>query len=165
MDVISDCLSLIELQAQEAGIQISLIPFDPTWMVDVDRIRIKQILINLLSNAIKYNRKHGTVEVGCIAGSTGRLRLCIKDTGVGLSAENLQQLFQPFNRLGQENSTEEGSGIGLALTQRLVELMGGSVHVTSTVGVGSEFCVEMIRSDMPVQVERKSIQQEKNEMS
>ena len=151
IDVIRDCHSLIELQAQEAGIHISLIPFDPTWMVNVDRIRIKQIVINLLSNAIKYNRKHGTVEVACIAGSTGRLRLCIKDTGVGLSAENLQQLFQPFNRLGQEYSNEEGSGIGLALTQRLVELMGGTVHVTSTLGVGSEFCVEMIRSDMPLQ--------------
>ncbi len=151
IDVIRECHSLIELQAQEADIQINLIPFDPTWMVDVDRIRIKQALINLLSNAIKYNCKHGTVEVACIAGTTGRLRLCIKDTGAGLSAENLQQLFQPFNRLGQEHGTEEGSGIGLALTQRLVELMGGTVHVTSTLGLGSEFCVEMIRSDMPLQ--------------
>jgi PAS domain S-box-containing protein len=150
IDIIGDCLSLIEFQAQEADIQINLIPFDPTWMVYVDRIRIKQVLINLLSNAIKYNCKHGTVEVTCIAGSTGRLRLCIKDTGAGLSAENLQQLFQPFNRLGQEHNTKEGSGIGLALTQRLVELMGGTIHVTSTLGVGSEFCVELIRSDMPL---------------
>lgn len=151
LDVVQECHALIDVQAQEAGIDIRLIPFDPTWIVDVDRIRIKQVLINLLSNAIKYNCEHGTVEVACIAGSTGRLRLCIKDTGAGLSEENLQQLFQPFNRLGQENSTEEGTGIGLALTQKLVELMGGTVHVTSTLGVGSEFCVEMIRSDTPLQ--------------
>jgi len=150
-DVIHECLALIEVQAQEAGIHIRLIPFDPTWMVDVDRIRIKQVLINLLSNAIKYNCEHGTIEVACYAGSTERLHLCIKDTGAGLSADDLQQLFQPFNRLGQENSTEEGTGIGLALTQKLVELMGGTVRVTSTLGVGSEFCVEMIRSDMSLQ--------------
>jgi len=164
IDVVHECHALIELQAQEAGIHISLIPFDPTWVVDVDRIRIKQVLINLLSNAIKYNCEHGTVEVTCIAGSTGRLRLCIKDTGAGLSAENLQQLFQPFNRLGQENSTEEGTGIGLALTQNLVELMGGTVHVTSTLGVGSEFCVEMIRVDMPLLAGAEGYK-EKNEVS
>ena len=80
LDVIHECHSLIESQAHEAGIHINLIPFDPTWVVDVDRIRIKQVLINLLSNAIKYNCEHGTVEVSCIAGSTGRLCLCIKDT-------------------------------------------------------------------------------------
>jgi len=163
-DVIHECLALIDVQAQEAGIHIRLIPCDPTWMVDVDRIRIKQVLINLLSNAIKYNCEQGTVEVSCIAGSTGRLHLCIKDTGAGLSADDLQQLFQPFNRLGQENSTEEGTGIGLALTQKLVELMGGTVRVTSTLGVGSEFCVEMIRSDMSLQA-GADVYKAKNEVS
>ena len=146
-DVVCECHELIESQAQDVDVHISLIPFDSAWVASVDRVRIKQVLINLLSNAIKYNSRPGTVEVTCLASPAGRLRLCVKDTGAGLSAENLQQLFQPFNRLGQEKGAEEGTGIGLALTKKLVELMGGTVHATSTVGVGSEFCIELVRLD------------------
>ena len=88
--------------------------------------RVKQVLINLLSNAIKYNREHGTVEVKCSASTPERIRISVKDTGEGLPPEKLAQLFQPFNRLGQESGTEEGTGIGLVVTKQLVELMGGS---------------------------------------
>jgi CheY-like chemotaxis protein len=106
-------------------------------------------LINLLSNAIKYNTDQGTVEVKCSLGTSGRIRISIKDSGEGLPPEKLAQLFQPFNRLGQENGTEEGTGIGLVVTKRLVELMGGTIGVESTVGVGSEFWIELIRAATP----------------
>ena len=113
------------------------------WFVHADRTRLKQILINLLSNAIKYNSEQGTVEVECTATTPERIRISVKDTGAGLSPEKLAQLFQPFNRLGQEAGDEEGTGIGLVVTKRLVELMGGVLGVESTVGAGSVFWFEL----------------------
>ena len=140
IDVMHECQAMIESQAQKHGIHINFLPFDHTWFANADRTRVKQVLINLLSNAIKYNREHGTVEVACSASTPGtRIRISIKDSGMGLSPEKLMQLFQPFNRLGQETGTEEGTGIGLVVTKQLVELMGGTIGVESTVGAGSEF--------------------------
>jgi CheY-like chemotaxis protein len=110
---------------------------------------VKQVLINLLSNAIKYNRARGTVEVTCGASSAKRIRISVHDTGEGLSPEKLAQLFQPFNRLGQEASSEEGTGIGLVVSKQLVELMGGEIGVESTVGVGSMFWFELNVADEP----------------
>ena len=104
---------------------------------------MKQVLINLLSNAIKYNRTGGTVVVDCIASAPGRIRICVTDTGEGLTADKLAQLFQPFNRLGQEANVEEGTGIGLVVCKRLIELMGGVIGVESTVGTGSVFWIEL----------------------
>jgi CheY-like chemotaxis protein len=121
---------------------------DSTWYANADRTRAKQVLINLLSNAIKYNRENGTVEVSC-SSSAERLTISIKDTGHGLSPNQLVQLFQPFNRLGQENGKEVGTGIGLVVTKQLIELMGGTISVTSTVGIGSEFKIELIRDISP----------------
>jgi len=103
----------------------------------------------LLSNAIKYNRVGGAVIVECDICVENRVRVSVKDTGTGLTAEQLQQLFQPFNRLGKETSAEEGTGIGLIVTKKLVELMGGAIGVTSTVGVGSVFWVEFAASNAP----------------
>jgi CheY-like chemotaxis protein len=104
---------------------------------------VKQVLINLLSNAIKYNSAQGAVEVTCSASTEKRIRICVRDTGEGLSPEKCAQLFQPFNRLGQEASAEEGTGIGLVMSKRLVELMGGEIGVVSTIGVGSMFWFEL----------------------
>ncbi|WP_262966867.1 PAS domain S-box protein [Methylobacter psychrophilus] len=146
-DVMLECQAMIESQAQQHNIKLNFVPVDNTWFAFVDRTRVKQVLINLLSNAIKYNRKHGSVEVRCTESSSERLRISIKDSGVGLSTEKLAQLFQPFNRLGQEHGAEEGTGIGLVVTKQLVELMGGTIGVESIVGVGSEFWVELIRND------------------
>ncbi|TAN64662.1 MAG: PAS domain S-box protein [Methylobacter sp.] len=143
-EVMRECRSMVEAQAQKRNIQINFFPFDSTWFANADRTRVKQVVINLLSNAIKYNREYGTVEVKC-SSTPQRIRISIKDSGEGLSPEKLEQLFQPFNRLGQETGAEEGTGIGLVVTKQLVELMGGSISVTSTVGVGSEFCIELIR--------------------
>ncbi|MHB8166785.1 MAG: hybrid sensor histidine kinase/response regulator, partial [Sulfuricella sp.] len=149
IEVMRECQAMIESQAQQRDIRINLLPFDHTWFADADHTRVKQVLTNLLSNAIKYNREQGTVEVNCTASTPERIRISIKDSGAGLPPEKLAQLFQPFNRLGQEAGAEEGTGIGLVVTKRLVELMEGTIGVESTVGVGSEFWIELIRDVTP----------------
>ncbi len=144
-DLMLECQSMIEPQAEKRGVRMRFPRFAQPCFVNADRTRVKQILVNLLSNAIKYNHTGGSVdvEVSDSAGPQGRTRVSIRDTGAGLPSEKLAQLFQPFNRLGQEASAEEGTGIGLVVTKRLVELMGGAIGVSSTVGVGSVFWVEL----------------------
>jgi signal transduction histidine kinase len=125
-------------------------PVDKLCYVLADRTRLKQVIINLLSNAIKYNRDGGEVIVQYAMSGENRLRISVKDTGVGLAPEQLEALFQPFNRLGQETSIEEGTGIGLVVAKQLVELMGGSIGVDSCVGVGSVFWIELAVASVPV---------------
>ena len=148
-EVMLECQSMIEPQAGKRGISMRFPEFDEPCFINADRTRVKQVVINLLSNAIKYNRAEGSVIVDCIAGSAQNIRINIRDTGLGLSPEKLGQLFQPFNRLGQESSAEEGTGIGLVVTKRLVELMGGTLGVESKVGTGSVFWVELDSAVMP----------------
>jgi len=142
-EVLLDCQAMIEPQAQKSGIHMSFPLFECPYFVNADRTRVKQVLINLLSNAIKYNRVGGSVEVTCTAKTAERVRISVRDTGEGLSPDKLAQLFQPFNRLGQEASAEEGTGIGLVVSKRLVELMGGDIGVESTIGVGSVFWIDL----------------------
>ncbi|MDB5969337.1 MAG: sensor hybrid histidine kinase [Hydrocarboniphaga sp.] len=142
-EVMQECRALIEAQAQRHAISITFPEFQNRYFVKADRTRIKQVLINLLSNAIKYNNVGGTVAVYCLTSTPGRIRICVEDAGVGLAPDQLAQLFQPFNRLGQEASIEEGTGIGLVVCKRLVELMGGVIGVKSTVGKGSVFWFEL----------------------
>jgi CheY-like chemotaxis protein len=105
------------------------------------------VLINLLSNAIKYNKVGGSVAVQCVSVDTHRLLIGVEDTGAGLSPEMQAELFQPFNRLGQEANIEVGTGIGLVVAKRLTELMGGVIGVDSKVGRGSMFWIELNTAD------------------
>ena len=141
-EVLDDCHALIEGQAEQSGITLSFPQIDGERVVRVDRTRLKQVLINLLSNAIKYNRPRGTVTVRVADAEKGRLRISVQDIGGGLSAEQIGLLFQPFERLGQQANVIAGTGIGLALSKRLVDLMGGRIGVHSTVGQGTVFWVE-----------------------
>lgn len=150
-EVIRECLAMIEPQAQVRGIQLSCSAMETCYFVDADRVRLKQALINLLSNAIKYNKHEGTVFLDCRLSAPGRVRVSIQDSGAGLGEKQLTQLFQPFNRLGQENSAEEGTGIGLVVTKQLVELMGGTIGVESTLGNGSIFWIELNIAEDPEQ--------------
>lgn len=159
-EVLIDCQSMIEPQAQKHGIAMNFYNLQESCFVHADRTRVKQVLINLLSNAIKYNHAGGTVMVDCAVKSKERIRISVTDTGPGLAPEKLAQLFQPFNRLGQENSGEEGTGIGLVMTKRLVELMGGVIGVQSTVGKGSVFWVELVRAAEPLLTESTGVAQE-----
>jgi PAS domain S-box-containing protein len=147
-EVISECRTMVEPQARARGIHMTFPVFEVPRFVFADRTRVKQVLINLLFNATKYNRPNGHVSVEATM-VPGAIRISVSDTGVGLGPEQLKQLFQPFNRLGQESSAEEGTGIGLAVTKRLVDLMGGTIGVDSTVGQGSTFWFEFKIASAP----------------
>ena len=140
--VMHECATLVEPLALKHQVGITFNTLADDAVVCADKIRLKQIMINLLSNAIKYNKVGGTVIVH-YALSQSVLRICVKDTGAGLNEEEVAQLFQPFNRLGRQSNLEEGTGIGLIVCKRLVELMHGKIGVQSTVGVGSKFWIEL----------------------
>ena len=156
-EVMHECQAMFEPQAEQRGVRMVFPRSELAYYVRADRTRIKQILINLLFNAIKYNRTNGTVVVQYVPSprdsirpnATGSIRVSVRDTGAGLAPEQLAQLFQPFNRLGRETGAEEGTGIGLVVTKRLVELMGGKIGVESTVGTGSVFWFELKMSAPP----------------
>ena len=141
--IMLECQSMVEPLATARTVTLNFPQLDARLCVHADRIRVKQVLINLFSNAIKYNKVDGTVAMTCEVSAPERLRICITDTGPGLAPEAMAQLFQPFNRLGRERSAEEGTGIGLVLCKRLIELMGGAIGAHSTLGEGSVFWIEM----------------------
>jgi signal transduction histidine kinase/CheY-like chemotaxis protein len=149
VEVMLECRAMIEPQAQKRGIGMTFPRFEIPYFVKADRTRVKQVLINLLFNAIKYNRPGGTVAVEYALRPPHSVRICVRDTGAGLTPEQLAQLFQPFNRLGKQASAEEGTGIGLVVTKRLVELMGGTIGAESTVGVGSVFWFDLSVTTAP----------------
>ena len=148
-DVLQDCQAKIAPQAEQKDIHINFAEVADTCFVSADHTRLKQVVVNLLSNAIKYNRPNGTVEVTCSEPSSRRLRISVRDSGEGLTSQQMAQLFQPFNRLGQETGSELGTGIGLVVSRRLVELMDGEIGVTSIVGVGSVFWLELNAASSP----------------
>ena len=149
-EVLRECQGMFEPQALQRGVAMHFPAFDMALFVLADHTRLKQVFINLLTNAIKYNRPQGLVEVCCALRPQARVRVSIRDTGLGLRADQQAQLFQAFNRLGQEASGVEGTGIGLVVAKQLVELMGGTIGVHSTVGEGSVFWFELDAVDAPV---------------
>jgi len=142
-EVLLDCQTLMAPLALKKEVDLHFAPVAALCFVNADSTRLKQVMINLLSNAIKYNRKGGQVHVTCRERASGWLRISVQDTGNGLSPHKVAQLFQPFNRLGKEGGDEEGTGIGLVVSRRLVEQMGGEMGVISTEGVGSVFWIEL----------------------
>lgn len=140
--VLDECRDMLAPLAASRAIRLDF-PLACQWSVTADRTRLRQVLLNLLSNALKYNREQGQVSVDASVQADGSVRVSVRDTGLGLDSAQQAMLFQPFNRLGQEGGKEEGSGIGLVLTRRLVELMDGRIGVHSTVGEGSTFWVEL----------------------
>ncbi len=152
---LQECAVMIESQAQGRGVTLKLQPLATPWHVHADPRRLKQVLLNLLSNAVKYNRDGGVVSASCALAEPGSVRISITDSGIGMTPVQLGQLFQPFNRLGREAGAQEGTGMGLVVTRRLVEMMEGRIGVDSEEGVGSCFWFELrVCEDgsMPLQV-------------
>ena len=133
-------VEMLRPKADAAGVAMSLLPMDESLKVRADPKRLKQVLLNLLSNAVKYNRRGGKVILSAEV-QTGRIAVHVADTGVGIASADLQSLFEPFNRLSHQHSTIEGTGIGLAVTRSLVDLMMGHLAVRSRLGHGSTFSV------------------------
>jgi len=142
-EVLLDCQVMIIPQAEARGITIHFPEDANQFYISADKTRIKQVMINLLSNAIKYNCPQGAVTISCSVTQDQLMQVSVSDTGPGLAPELVEQLFQPFNRLGQEAGVTEGTGIGLVVTKQLVELMGGNIGVRSEIGVGSTFWFEL----------------------
>ena len=142
-EVMLECRAMMEAQASQRAITMTFPALMLPGTVQADRTRLKQVMINLLSNAIKYNKAQGAVIVECPLCSPDAIRISVRDTGEGLAPDQLAQLFQPFNRLGREAGPEQGTGIGLVVSRRLVELMGGTIGAQSAVGVGSVFWFEL----------------------
>jgi len=138
-----ECLSIVADHAAKSDLELSLaMPDDlPVWG---DAIRLKQVVLNLLSNAVKYNRPGGRVDLSAgPADARGMVRIEVRDTGQGIPADKQDQLFKPFERLNNEFSGIEGTGIGLTITRQLVHLMHGDIGLDSTLDVGTTFWIEL----------------------
>ena len=144
--VISATLSMVERTAQARGVTVTQSVAPHAAQVSGDPTRVKQILTNLLTNAVKYNVDGGRVHVEARLAAPDEIEVSVSDNGLGMSEEQLAGLFQPFNRLGRERSAQEGTGIGLVISQRLAELMGGTLRVRSLEGEGSTFTLTLPRA-------------------
>lgn len=149
-ELVATCVAqVVSAQAERKQISIENLLVDPDLVVRGDELRIRQVMINLLSNAVKYNKPQGRVSISASTPRPGYLRIEVRDTGVGISAELLPLLFSPFERLEQKHGTISGVGIGLHITKLLVDAMHGSVGVESELGTGSMFWFELPLSTMP----------------
>jgi PAS domain S-box-containing protein len=149
-EAIREALDLMRPLAAERSILLEAnCPAETAAYVLADRQRLKQVLLNLLSNAVKYTGMEGSVTVSVDAGGDAT-RISVRDTGAGIPVEKLARLFTPFDRLGAEQSTVEGTGLGLALCQRLIQAMQGTIGVNSTLGNGSTFWMELPKAQSPL---------------
>jgi CheY-like chemotaxis protein len=152
-EVLKDALDLVRPQAIEKNVTItSDVALGCAHHVRADFQRLKQVFLNLLSNAIKFNRSGGSVVLSCEETQDKKLRIEVLDTGPGISAEGLRKIFRPFERLGADGADGGGTGLGLALSRRLMEAMGGTIGVESSVGFGSRFFVELALAEDPAAV-------------
>lgn len=142
--ILNQCVSLVKPIAAESNIKISLPNINKAVYIFTDRIRIKQVIINLLANAIKYNKINGEIEIKYETRDRDRkLILSVKDTGIGIPDELQDRVFTPFDRLYANSTSVEGTGIGLTLAKKIIELMDGKIGFDSTEGIGSTFWLEM----------------------
>ena len=143
-EVINECCNIISPIAKPMNIRLNdNITNQSNYCIRVDNTRFKQVILNLLSNAVKYNKENGSINIECTIVSSKRIRISVADTGKGLSTEQQTHLFIPFDRAGAENTVIEGTGIGLVITKRLVEMMGGEIGLSSEENQGSVFWVEV----------------------
>jgi PAS domain S-box-containing protein len=148
-ELVRQCLQIIAPMAVEQGIRIVAPPHQHTGVFAVaDQQRLKQALLNLLSNAVKYNSAHGTLWL-TLTVDDGRTTISVGDSGRGIEPQSIERLFMPFERLGAEHGDVAGTGLGLSLSKRLVELMGGTLTVESELGKGSVFHISLERTDEP----------------
>lgn len=148
-DELQDCLAIAQSMAVKHGVTIELREQGPVCSaVRADRTRLKQVLLNLMTNAIKYNKRGGKVILNCEICEDRYLRLIVTDTGSGIPEDKQHLLFEPFQRLGHESSSIEGTGIGLTISKKLVGLMHGRIGFESKVGSGSKFWV-----DLPLEIQ------------
>ncbi|MGH2699042.1 MAG: PAS domain-containing sensor histidine kinase, partial [Actinomycetota bacterium] len=146
--VCEECLALVRPLASTNEVKLTEATFDVGRFVMADRQRVKQVLLNLLSNAIKYNRSGGSVSLRML-GAGDRVTVSVADTGMGIPRNKMEALFKPFDRLGAERTEIEGTGLGLALSRRLVEAMDGRITVASIPGEGSTFSVQLNGAAVP----------------
>lgn len=148
--LLADCIELITplLDKHQVNLTSPSPALTDRWL-SADATRLKQVIINLLSNATKYNRPQGSITLNIENPAPHRTRISVTDTGIGMSQEQLQGLFQSFNRVGAEHTDIEGTGIGLVITKRLIEAMGGDIGVHSEKGVGSTFWIDLPQTSPP----------------
>lgn len=151
LERLQDSLDVMQPLAQQREITIHGAAACAEIFVQADPVRLKQVLLNLLSNAVKYNRKGGSVTLSCELVDTATVRISITDTGSGIPEADIPTLFDPFSRLYLDTHAQEGTGIGLTIAKQLVELMGGHIGVTSELGHGSTFWIELPLSHSPAQ--------------
>jgi signal transduction histidine kinase/CheY-like chemotaxis protein len=144
--IVAASLAMLERPIQARAIAVTQALAPEAARVHADPTRVKQILTNLLSNAVKYNVEGGSIRIASRIDAAGAVEVSLADTGLGMSEEQLGALFQPFNRLGRERSAQEGTGIGLVISQRLAELMGGTLSARSDEGRGSTFVLTLPRA-------------------
>lgn len=149
MELVNETIDLVRPQANTHSIRLEVETASIDIYLKADRQRMKQVLLNLMSNAIKYNVENGSVTLRVQMAATNRVKIEVADTGIGIAPELIGKLYMPFERLGAERLGAEGTGLGLALTKRLVEAMNGIIGVESVAGKGSIFWVEMPTTQMP----------------
>ncbi len=148
-EMVEATIALVASDAARRGIRISEELEPGTSAVQGDATRVKQILTNLLSNAVKYNIDNGRVHVASRLAAPDIVEISVTDTGLGMTPEQMEELFRPFNRLGRESTALQGTGIGLVISRRLAEVMGGSIRVKSVPGEGSSFILKLPKAVDP----------------